>query len=56
MAEPVLDSVVATLERFDRAVLQSAQGRRQHVGASADLQTVADDIVQVVGLLDGYHR
>ncbi len=56
MAEPVLDGLVATLEKFDQAVLHSAQGRRQHVGASADLETVADEIVQVVRLLDGYHR
>jgi hypothetical protein len=56
MAEPVLDSLVATLEKYDKAVLQGAQGRRQHVGASADLDTVADEIVQVVRLLDGYHR
>jgi hypothetical protein len=56
MAEPVLDSLVATLEKYDQAVLQGPQGRRQHVGASADLETVADEIVQVVRLLDGYHR
>jgi hypothetical protein len=56
MADSVVDSLIATLEKYDQAVLQSAQGRRQHVGASADLDTVADEIVQVVRLLDGYHR
>ena len=56
LAEPVLDSLVAMLERFDQAVMQGVQGRRQHVGASADLDIVADEIVQVVELLDGYQR
>ena len=56
MAEPVLESLVAMLKRYDQAVLQGVQARRQHIGASADLDTVADEIVQVVELLDGYHR
>jgi hypothetical protein len=35
---------------------QGAEGRLAHVGASAELDTVADEIVQVVNVMDGLNR
>lgn len=56
----LIDSVVedfnAKVEAYDRIVAQAAQARQQHVGASADLDRVADEIVQVVQVMDGFQR
>ena len=35
---------------------EGTQGRRTHVGASAELGALADEVVQVVKLLDGLNR
>jgi hypothetical protein len=37
-------------------VQQSAEGRRQHIGATAQLRVVADEIVRVVQVMDGFQR
>ena len=35
---------------------QGAEGRRLHVGASAELSVLADEIVQVVKVMSGLNR
>jgi hypothetical protein len=52
----VLDDLVTMLDKFDQAVMQGVEARRQHVGASADLEAIADKIVQVVQMMDGFQR
>jgi hypothetical protein len=32
------------------------QGRREHIGASAELSVVADELGQIMKLLDGFNR
>jgi hypothetical protein len=56
LAETVLDSLQQALAQFDEALAQGAEGHRAHVGASAELDTVADEIVHVVKLMDGLNR
>jgi hypothetical protein len=56
MALPVLNDLVGMLDRFDQTVMLKLEGRRQHVGATAELESVADEIVQVVQVMDGYQR
>lgn len=56
LVERVLDSAVESLQEFDQVVEQGAQGRRVHIGASADLDVVADEVVQLVSVLDGLNR
>jgi hypothetical protein len=56
LADSVLDSLVHALNQFDQAVEQGTEGRRAHVGASAELDTVADEVVQVVKVMDGLNR
>jgi hypothetical protein len=56
LADTVFDSLTQELEQFDAAVEQGTQGRRAHVGASAELDTVADEVVQVVKVMDGLNR
>ena len=56
LADTVLDSLVQSLDQFDQAVEQGTEGRRAHVGASAELDAVADEIVQIVKVMNGLNR
>ena len=56
LVDAVLDSLSASLDQFDLAVEQGTEGRRAHVGASAELDAVADEVVQVVKLMNGLNR
>jgi hypothetical protein len=52
----VLESLTQVLDQFDAAMERGAQGRRAHVGASAELRDVAEDLVQIVHSMDGVNR
>lgn len=56
LVEKVLDDLNQAIEKFDAAVEQGAQGRRAHVGASAELETLATEIVELVNAMDGLNR
>ena len=56
LVESVLADLDQTLKQFDAAVEQGAEGRRLHVGASAELSALADEIVQVVKVMSGLNR
>ena len=56
LVEQVLDSIKEGLDEFDVVVERGAEGRRVHIGASANLQAVGDEIVQIVKILDGFNR
>lgn len=44
------------LDQFDAAVEQGLAGRQAHVGAGAELHAVANEIVQIVRVMDGLNR
>jgi len=48
LVERVLDSLTESLQEFDAVTEQGAAGRWVHVGASAELDVVADEVVQIV--------
>ncbi len=56
LVESVLDNLTQALDQFDEAVEAGGGGRQSHVGASAELRAVADEIVQVVRVMDGLNR
>jgi hypothetical protein len=56
LVDTVLDDLGKALDEFDAAIAQATDGRRAHVGASAELDSVADEIVQIVRVLDGVNR
>jgi hypothetical protein len=56
LVETVLEHLVQSLDQLDEAIEQAAEGRLAHVGASAELDTVADDVVQLVRAMDGMNR
>jgi hypothetical protein len=56
LALPVLNDLIALLERYDQTVALKLEARHLHVGATAELNSTADQIVQVVQVMDGYQR
>jgi hypothetical protein len=56
LGEDVLADLAAGLDQFDAALEQGQAGRQAHVGASAELHALADEIVQIVNVMDGLVR
>jgi hypothetical protein len=56
MPEKLLEDLSQALTEFENTLEASRTGRREHVGASADLQAVAAEITRQVRLLDGLVR
>ena len=53
LVETVLTDLTQALDQFDAAVDSGSQGRAAHVGASAELRAIADEVVQSVKVLNG---
>jgi hypothetical protein len=53
MQEQVLGELAAALGEFEQTLEATRAGRREHVGASADLKAVLAEIAEQVRLLDG---
>ena len=56
LAVPVLDQFVQMLDQFDAAMTLSKDGRTAHVAATRELETLANQIVQTVRVLDVRNR
>ena len=56
LVERVLDGLRNRFRNSMQVVEQGAEGRRVHVGARADLDVVADEVVQIVRVIDGLNR
>jgi hypothetical protein len=52
MSEPVLDELATALRQYEDTLQATSAGRREHVGAAADMKAVASDISKQVHLLD----
>jgi hypothetical protein len=56
LADTLLDGLVKNMEQFDQAVEQAREARRTHVGASAELDAIGDEIVHLVKVMDPHNR
>jgi hypothetical protein len=56
MSETLLDDLGKAVSEFEAAGEASSAGRRDHVGASADLGTITRQIMEHMSLLDGLVR
>jgi hypothetical protein len=56
LTDTLLDDFTAALAEFDEAVDASSEGRREQVGARAELRAVSDELIVLVDLLDGLNR
>ena len=53
MSQQVLDVLTSAVSDFERTLEASREGRREHVGASADLEAIVAAVGEQVKLLDG---
>ena len=56
MSPQLVDDLTAALAKFEQTLEATRAGRRDHVGASADLKSVHTEITEQVRLLDGLVR
>jgi hypothetical protein len=56
MVESVFDGLLQSLAQFEAAVQRGIEARRAHVAASAELEAVADEILQLVHAMDGVNQ
>lgn len=56
LTDTMLQSLAQSLDEFDQAVERGIEGRRAHVGASAGLDVVADEVILIVKAMDGLNR
>jgi hypothetical protein len=56
LADRLLDDLAGALDRYEASVVESNEGRRTHVGASAELAVVAAEVMSLVDMLDGLNR
>ena len=56
LADQLLQDLATVVGQYDTAVEESNAGRRAHIGARTELRRVADEIVELVALLDGLNR
>ena len=53
MSPQVLEDLAGALAGFEATLTATREGRREHVGASADLEAICSEIAEQVQLLDG---
>jgi len=51
-----VENLVKSLDQFEQAIEQGDSARRTHVGASAELDALAEELTQVSRLMDGINR
>src|SRR5215208_4522739 len=56
LVEEVLQNARQSIDQLDGTVDRGAEGRRVHIGASASLEVVANEVVRLVKILDGFNR
>jgi hypothetical protein len=56
MSETLLTDIEATIKSFEHTLEATRTGRRDHVGASADLKAVMAEVSEQVKVLDGVVR
>jgi hypothetical protein len=56
MSDKLLEALAAALDQYEQTLEATRAGRRDHVGASADLKAVGVEIAEQVKVLDGLVR
>jgi hypothetical protein len=56
MLDASVENLVKSLSQFEQAIEQGDTARRAHVGASAELDALADELTQISRLMDGINR
>ena len=56
LSDKLLADLAAAVAEFDASVAETNSGRQDHILAGAELSTVSDEVLQLVGMMDGLNR
>jgi hypothetical protein len=56
LSDRVLDTLAQRLDEFDQSLSEGTEGRRMSVEARVELQVKGDELIKVVGVIDGLNR
>jgi hypothetical protein len=56
MSATLLDELDAAVQEFDASLAETNDGKQSHVAARAEMKELCDEIMLLVGMLDGYNR
>jgi hypothetical protein len=56
LSDTLLGDLAAAVAGFDASVAETNSGRQDHILAGAELRTVSDEVLQLVGMMDGLNR
>ena len=56
MSATLVDDLTAALKEFDASLAETDDGKQSHVAARAEMKTLTDEIMRLVGMLDGFNR
>ena len=56
LAATLLDELSAAIDQFDASVAETSNGTLSHVVARAELEELSDEVMRLVGMLDGINR
>ena len=52
----MLDELDAAIKEFDASLQDTDDGKLSHVAARAEMKELGDEIMRLVGMLDGFNR
>ena len=56
LSATMLDELDAAIKEFDASLQESDDGKQAHVAARAEMKELGDEIMRLVGILDGFNR
>jgi hypothetical protein len=56
LSETMLDELDAAIKEFDASLQETDDGKQSHVAARAEMDTLCEEIMRLVGMLDGFNR
>jgi hypothetical protein len=56
LSATLLDGLDAAIKEFDASLQETDDGKQSHVAARAEMKTLSDEIMRLVGMLDGFNR
>jgi len=56
LSAAMLDELEAAIKEFDVSLQETSDGKQSHVAARAEMDTLSDEIMRLVGMLDGFNR
>src|SRR5262249_48614535 len=56
LSASMLDELDAAIKEFDASLRDTDDGKQSHVAARAEMKELGDEIMRLVGMLDGFNR